>query len=265
MNLGVFTLCVVVLDFHHLVAATLAFVVALTNNFWWNRHWTFGDREGHAGFQAARFFTVSLLAFAIQASILQLLVTLAGLPEILAQALSIAAATPAQLHREQDVELRTPRPLRLAAAALAAALAVLLIAAAGAAADDDLKIQEDDSASPARLRADAGQGQEDHGQGPALVKRQKKLHPDLRPTAYTRKQGDWQVSWFSDGKENVQLVVTTTPAVSPSQWTGPQIAWKMARGYPGAFGRKVNALYVWLPLCASSSSCPSSIPGGPSA
>ena len=23
----------------------------------------------------------------------------------------------------------------------------------------------------------------------------------------------------------------------------------MARGYPGAFGRRVNALYVWLPLC----------------
>jgi dolichol-phosphate mannosyltransferase len=94
VNLGVFTLCVAVLDFHHLVAATLAFIVALTNNFWWNRHWTFGAREGHAGFQAARFFTVSLVAFAIQASILQLLVTLAGLPEILAQALSIAAATP---------------------------------------------------------------------------------------------------------------------------------------------------------------------------
>src|SRR5947199_9572272 len=24
----------------------------------------------------------------------------------------------------------------------------------------------------------------------------------------------------------------------------------MARGYPGAFGRKLNATYVWLPLCA---------------
>ena len=24
----------------------------------------------------------------------------------------------------------------------------------------------------------------------------------------------------------------------------------MARGYPGAFGRKINAPYVWLPLCA---------------
>jgi hypothetical protein len=32
-------------------------------------------------------------------------------------------------------------------------------------------------------------------------------------------------------------------------WTGFQIPWAMARGYPGAFGRRSNALYVWLPLC----------------
>ena len=30
-------------------------------------------------------------------------------------------------------------------------------------------------------------------------------------------------------------------------WTGPQVAWKMARGYPGAFGgKKINSLGVWL-------------------
>jgi hypothetical protein len=27
------------------------------------------------------------------------------------------------------------------------------------------------------------------------------------------------------------------------------VAWRMARGYPGAFGRKLNAPYVWIPLC----------------
>src|SRR5213078_396074 len=32
-------------------------------------------------------------------------------------------------------------------------------------------------------------------------------------------------------------------------WTGFQVAWTMARGYPGAFGRHVNALYIWIPLC----------------
>jgi putative flippase GtrA len=94
VNLAVFSIAVEVFDAHHLVAATLAFLVAVTNNFWWNRHWTFGAREGHAGFQAARFLTVSVVAFVVAAALLELLVSVAGLPEIPAQAISIVAATP---------------------------------------------------------------------------------------------------------------------------------------------------------------------------
>ncbi len=33
-------------------------------------------------------------------------------------------------------------------------------------------------------------------------------------------------------------------------WTGDKVAWTMARGYAGAFGRIANALWIWLPLCA---------------
>jgi putative flippase GtrA len=94
VNLIVFAIAVSVLDLHHLVAATLAFVVAVTNNFWWNRHWTFGAGDGHAGFQAARFFTVSVAAFVFAAAILEVLVNAAGVAEIPAQAISIVAATP---------------------------------------------------------------------------------------------------------------------------------------------------------------------------
>ena len=79
---------------HHLVGATLAFVVAVTNNFFWNRHWTFRARGGHAGFQAARFFAVSVVAFLFAAAVLELLVSGVGVPEVPAQALSIVAATP---------------------------------------------------------------------------------------------------------------------------------------------------------------------------
>ena len=32
-------------------------------------------------------------------------------------------------------------------------------------------------------------------------------------------------------------------------WTGPQVAWKMARGYDGAFGRKINNPWIWSGLC----------------
>jgi putative flippase GtrA len=94
VNLCVFAVCVEALGLHHLAAATAAFVVAVTNNFWWNRHWTFKARGGHAGFQAARFFTVSITAFLVAASVLELLVSVAGVPKVAAQAISIATATP---------------------------------------------------------------------------------------------------------------------------------------------------------------------------
>jgi putative flippase GtrA len=94
VNLTVFALCVAVLDLHHLIAATAAFVVAVTNNFWWNRRWTFRARGGHAGFQAARFFTVSVAAFLFAALVLELLVSVAELPELPSQAISIIVATP---------------------------------------------------------------------------------------------------------------------------------------------------------------------------
>ena len=93
VNLIVFAVAFELGNLHHLVAATIAFAVAVTNNFWWNRHWTFGARAGHAGFQAARFFAVSVGAFLFAAAVLELLVS-AGVPEVAAQAVSISAATP---------------------------------------------------------------------------------------------------------------------------------------------------------------------------
>jgi putative flippase GtrA len=94
VNLSVFAVCVEGIGMHHLPAATAAFVVAVLNNFWWNRHWTFRARSGHAGFQAARFFAVSVVAFLFAASILELLVSVAEMPELPAQAISVVMATP---------------------------------------------------------------------------------------------------------------------------------------------------------------------------
>ena len=97
VNVSVFFVVNHLLGIHHIASATVAFVVALFNNFWWNRHWTFGKhgaREHHAGFQAARFFTVSVVAFLVALAILQLLVTTTDLPATVAQAISIVAATP---------------------------------------------------------------------------------------------------------------------------------------------------------------------------
>jgi dolichol-phosphate mannosyltransferase len=97
VNLCVFTLSNEGFGLHHLVSATIAFVVAVFNNFWWNRHWTFGQhgaRDHHAGFQAARFFTVSVIAFVFAAAVLESLVRWTDIHTVLAQAISIVAATP---------------------------------------------------------------------------------------------------------------------------------------------------------------------------
>src|SRR5262245_4956154 len=74
INLAVFSALVKGADVHYRTAAVLAFCVAVTNNFLWNRHWTFKARAGHAGFQAARFLVVSLLALVFNLVVLEVLV-----------------------------------------------------------------------------------------------------------------------------------------------------------------------------------------------
>jgi putative flippase GtrA len=93
INLVVFWLATDKADLHHVLAAVIAFVVAVTNNFLWNRHWTFRASAGHAGFQAARFLTVSVISLGVNLLILQVLIAL-GMPEIGAQAIAVAVATP---------------------------------------------------------------------------------------------------------------------------------------------------------------------------
>jgi hypothetical protein len=58
------------------------------------------------------------------------------------------------------------------------------------------------------------------------------------------------VSYFDGAKEVGQVQLDDRSGAVLEAWTGYQVAWTMARGYPGAFGRKAAALYVWLPLCA---------------
>jgi putative flippase GtrA len=95
VNLAVFATLTGPLDLHHIPAAIAAFAVAVTNNFLWNRHWTFDHAKGeHAGFQAARFFTVSVLALGINLVALQVLIEVMEFPELAAQAIAVAFAMP---------------------------------------------------------------------------------------------------------------------------------------------------------------------------
>jgi hypothetical protein len=74
-------------------------------------------------------------------------------------------------------------------------------------------------------------------------------YPGSYGGAYLKGPIHWQVSYFSkQGKEIGQVVIADRTGRVLEQWTGFQIAWSMARGYRGAFGRHVNALYIWIPL-----------------
>ncbi len=94
INLGVFAVLAGSLGVHHAIAAVGAFCVAVTNNFLWNRYWTFGPGEGPAHFQAARFFAVSLASLGLNLAILELLVANHAVGELPAQAIAVAAAMP---------------------------------------------------------------------------------------------------------------------------------------------------------------------------
>jgi putative flippase GtrA len=97
INLAVFAALIKIGGIHHALAAIGAFVVAVSNNFLLNRIWTFrtqGAREHHAGFQAARFFAVSVAGLGVNLVVLTLLVDLAGVRELPAQAIAVAVAMP---------------------------------------------------------------------------------------------------------------------------------------------------------------------------
>jgi putative flippase GtrA len=94
INLAVFALLAGGLGLHHLAAAVGAFCVALANNFLWNRNWTFEAGHGHPGFQAARFFAVSVAALAINLIVLEVLISGASMDDLPAQAIAVAVAVP---------------------------------------------------------------------------------------------------------------------------------------------------------------------------
>jgi putative flippase GtrA len=94
VNLAVFALCVHAFGVDYRVSAVIAWVVAVINNFWLNRHWTFRAKQARAVHQGARFFAVSLVAFGFSEAILIGLVSGTGMTKVLAQAIAIAAATP---------------------------------------------------------------------------------------------------------------------------------------------------------------------------
>jgi hypothetical protein len=85
-------------------------------------------------------------------------------------------------------------------------------------------------------------------EGVGKIKEERAKHERTTVSVYQKGSDRWQVSFFDRGKEIGQVTIADASGAVLEAWTGPQVAWTMARGYEGAFGRKAAALYVWIPL-----------------
>jgi hypothetical protein len=80
----------------------------------------------------------------------------------------------------------------------------------------------------------------------------KRHHPGTYARAFEKGTDRWQVSYYDPrdkDREVAQVIIDDRTGAITESWTGFQVPWTMARGYAGAFGRKANALWVWIPLC----------------
>ena len=82
-------------------------------------------------------------------------------------------------------------------------------------------------------------------------KEQRRANPGASVSAVKKAAGSWEVSLYSKGKvpKQVALAKVDSAGQVTEVWSGFQVAWSMARGYPGAFGRSINSPWIWIPLC----------------
>ena len=92
INLGVYA-AILHSGVHYLVAATCSFLVAVTNNYFLNRAWTFRDHRAGVAAQGMRFFVVSLASLGANLLVLHLLISF-GTGKLVAQAIAIVLVTP---------------------------------------------------------------------------------------------------------------------------------------------------------------------------
>jgi hypothetical protein len=75
----------------------------------------------------------------------------------------------------------------------------------------------------------------------------------VKEATFDGKARSWTVKvWSGDAGEVALGKVDDSSGAVTEAWTGPQVAWSMARGYDGAFGgHKINSLPVWLAFCGA--------------
>ena len=92
VNLAVYTLLIEA-GLHYNLAALCSFLVAVTNNYTWNRLWTFRGQRGHVAYQGLRFLAVAVAALAVNELLLTIFVAL-GLGKVVSQAIAVVLVMP---------------------------------------------------------------------------------------------------------------------------------------------------------------------------
>lgn len=96
VNLAVYTAAIYLLSWHYLTAATLSFLVAMTNNFILNRYWTFKSHQkgqAGAGGQYFRYSVVTLFGYLVNMALLWVFIDGLHWHEVLSQLLAIMVTT----------------------------------------------------------------------------------------------------------------------------------------------------------------------------
>jgi putative flippase GtrA len=94
VNIAVYALLLNWANLNYRIAATGSFLVAVTNNYVWNRLWTFRHQRGHVAYQGFRFLIVSVLVYGANLALLTVLVEVAGIGKIVSQAIAVVLVTP---------------------------------------------------------------------------------------------------------------------------------------------------------------------------
>jgi hypothetical protein len=100
-------------------------------------------------------------------------------------------------------------------------------------------------AAPGDLSASEATARADHDPKVAGERRE---HPGMT-SSVSMVDGNWEVSYYAEDERVALAIVEPGSGAVKESWTGYQVGWKMARGYSGAFGHRLNAPYVFLPLC----------------
>ena len=280
VNLAVFSALVHGAGAHYALAAVVAFCVAWTNNFLLNKFWTFRRHGLSAVQQGARYLAVSLVALGLNLLLLELLVRPGARrspPRPSRSRRSCPSISCSTAAGPSGSRVATGAPSSRLLAALASPAAPPAAAAPAHAVQDPTPSRGDRRGRTASCARWATRPPRSSGRSasrrrtPSRSSATTRSRPSPAPRAAPRL--DRLPRAVADGGRSSTPRRASTPSTRqrgrrparrPSRprclvsddtgqitevRTGPQVAWMMARGYDGAFGRALTRPVIWIPLC----------------